>query len=879
VLAIFLAIPLPTRAATATKPGESAKKDDPTVLSIFEVKEDKDEGYRSSHTTSAFNSLTTIRNTPGSISVMNRELINDLNAVDVAEISKYAITGEVGTATEGQSGAMSGGGAHIFRGLTSNIQLRNGVSFQAPVDAYALERVELLRGPSAFLNGEGAPGGMLNSISKIAQFTRDFESANLLYGSWDFRRLELDVNRRINDKFAVRAVAAIHKEGSFRNHAKRDFKAAYIAANYQPFEHTNIKVNLETTRNFSVQLGAILSDAFTTSDRTGVFTTLTNVTGGPTYLPATGKFYDTAGLRRSTGTGIILNYRPATNVMDRKTNFSGPNGTYHLITKTIGFEASQQVVENFNVKLDVALRDTYRNGRNRNGSGSGRVLRDVDPTLPGGAPNPNFNELYTEYYYFEVKDSEPRVNFRLSGVYDLKLPFTTQRILIMGSHSTTNPGAQTLSISNYLSPSSPNFKGGALSNANTAAAYAANNLIIQQNYLRRRFYLKDGDSAGITANELLPALGEARAFDGNLYGTSIIGSRIFRILSYGGGISGSYFKDKLNTLVGWRVDGVDQSLTRDFVNYVTQERFNAPFTAPASDISKFDINKQSSINYGGVFTPIPLVSVYYNYSQSVAITSGIGAGTRFDNTVRGVPTGDGTEVGLRWSFLGGKIESNWTRYSTSMLRTSVTASLPARQELFDIFPNANLNGSDTQATKSKGLEFETIANLTRNWRLIWNYASAKLALTQRFPIVNEFRDAAKARGAATPETDAYLLTQPDGVPVTGFTKVRSNLVTNYRFDQGPLKNISVGGGAQYRQQSYLGNSDLNLDGVAEQLFSPGYTLFNFSVGYRAKLWNRQADFSLVINNIFDKDYYRAYALGSGNWGDPRSFRAAMRMDF
>ena len=65
----------------------------------------------------------------------------------------------------------------------------------------------------------------------------------------------------------------------------------------------------------------------------------------------------------------------------------------------------------------------------------------------------------------------------------------------------------------------------------------------------------------------------------------------------------------------------------------------------------------------------------------------------------------------------------------------------------------------------------------------------------------------------TPLTDAFLSAVPDGTPLPGFTKVRSNLVTNYRFDRGPLKGCSIGGGGQYREHSYQGNFDLNRDGV------------------------------------------------------------------
>ncbi len=33
-----------------------------------------------------------------------------------------------------------------------------------------------------------------------------------------------------------------------------------------------------------------------------------------------------------------------------------------------------------------------------------------------------------------------------------------------------------------------------------------------------------------------------------------------------------------------------------------------------------------------------------------------------------------------------------------------------------------------------------------------------------------------------------------------------------------------------------------------------------------------------IYNLFDRDYFRSYALNTGNWGDGRNFRFAARFD-
>src|SRR5690606_7041287 len=119
-----------------------------------------------------------------------------------------------------------------------------------------------------------------------------------------------------------------------------------------------------------------------------------------------------------------------------------------------------------------------------------------------------------------------------------------------------------------------------------------------------------------------------------------------------------------------------------------------------------------------------------------------------------------------------------------------------------------------------GFEFETIANVTRNWRLIWNFASNDLETSNRYPALKSFQARARDQNVPTPETDAFLLTVPDGTPLPGFTKQTSNLVTNYRFDQGWLKGVTIGGGFQYRNKTYRANFDFNRDGEAEEVWSP-----------------------------------------------------------
>ena len=67
------------------------------------------------------------------------------------------------------------------------------------------------------------------------------------------------------------------------------------------------------------------------------------------------------------------------------------------------------------------------------------------------------------------------------------------------------------------------------------------------------------------------------------------------------------------------------------------------------------------------------------------------------------------------------------------------------------------------------------------------------------------------------------------------------------------------------------------DGVAEELWTSGYTLWNLMLGCRTRIRDRRVDLSLNINNLLDKDYFRSYAISTGAWGDGRTWRFAARI--
>lgn len=861
-LPAVLALLATNSAAGQGAPGSVQGGDSETAtrMPVFEVREGPDQGYRSTQSISGSNTVETLRNTPNSISVLNRELMEDLNITTMAELSMYAVTGE----SDPESSTSSTISRFTFRGIVSSFALRNGIVWFTPVDSFNIERAEVLRGPSAFLYGEGVATGVFNQVTKAALPT-NFVRPSITVGSDSLRRIELDVNRKLTPKWSTRFNAAYQTSDSYIHHAKRNFRGFAGSAVYTPGPKTRIELLGEIGQIRETRPSGTLADRYSTTLLNGTTTAYTNTTGGWTLVPATGKIYDTVGQRISAGLAIAIT---DPGIFPKDVNFNGPNSYHNANYDTVALRVEQRVTDKFNLQLISCWQEIYRQTRTITGSQSGGVYVDTNRLLPDGTTNPYFNELYTEYAVNRARTDEAIFDTRLTAVYDLELPFTTQRIVALGTIHNDIRDAYA-AIREYNDPTSAYFKG-AMINANTLAAHRANVTTFNQNLFYRRFYIKDGDGAELTANQPIPGRTVMMADMGGNNGRGVNGD--YQTPSYGAGSSGSYFGGRFRTLVGVRKDYFIRSPKNLFWNPVTLEGFMLPESHQAHNhLSK------TSRTFGGVINVSKFLTGYINYAHSVGLSSGTGGAGFVANTIRGLSWGDGYEYGLRWSFWDGRVESNWTYYTNNQRNTgAITPTTATLNEMEALFPNFNRAGADTQSTNSRGIEIETVTNLTRNWRLIFNFGSSELETVDRLPVSKAFQAEARARGEETPLLDQFIANRPDGTPVAGYTKHRANLVTNYRFSSGKLKGLSIGGGFQYRDRTYAGNGDLQRTGVTEMIWWPGYTLANASAGYEAKLWKRSVRFNLTINNLLDKEYRRASGLTGGLWGSPRSFRLSMR---
>jgi iron complex outermembrane recepter protein len=122
-----------------------------------------------------------------------------------------------------------------------------GRGFGGPRDVSGVERIEILKGPNAALFGRGEPGGSINLVTKRPTATFGGKLEGTL-GSFDFRRLEADVNVPATRFAAVRFVGFYEAADSFRDTVTSERYGIFPSVSLRFGPNTSLVYELEATR-------------------------------------------------------------------------------------------------------------------------------------------------------------------------------------------------------------------------------------------------------------------------------------------------------------------------------------------------------------------------------------------------------------------------------------------------------------------------------------------------------------------------------------------------------------------------------------------------------------------------------------------------------
>src|SRR4051794_21738032 len=183
-----LAAQTPTPPPSETEPSPAAAKTSETVkLTPFQVTTTRDRGYAAGNTLSGGRVDTPLEITPGSISVMTKEFMNDFNVTNMNDAGNWMIGVDLGTAVPNSNPTSASVYQNIIRGAPTakNFPTRDGVINFGAAASYNTERFEFQRGPDTSMFGDGGPGGRQGSTSKKARFNTTSTELSVQGDSWN----------------------------------------------------------------------------------------------------------------------------------------------------------------------------------------------------------------------------------------------------------------------------------------------------------------------------------------------------------------------------------------------------------------------------------------------------------------------------------------------------------------------------------------------------------------------------------------------------------------------------------------------------------------------------------------------------------------------
>ncbi|PZR11609.1 MAG: TonB-dependent siderophore receptor [Azospirillum brasilense] len=147
---------------------------------------------------------TPIIETPQSISVVTRDQMDRQAVQTVSDALRFVpgvVTGTAGNQTRYDSIFLRGFGGFAndsaFVNYMDGLKLLRDVRISPQIDPWALERVEVFRGPSSVLYGQANPGGFVNLVSRRPTETR-FGEVNLQAGTNERKQAAFDLGGPID---------------------------------------------------------------------------------------------------------------------------------------------------------------------------------------------------------------------------------------------------------------------------------------------------------------------------------------------------------------------------------------------------------------------------------------------------------------------------------------------------------------------------------------------------------------------------------------------------------------------------------------------------------------------------------------------------------
>lgn len=215
----------------------------PTQLDAMEISATADTGYAFPETRAATKTDTPLLETPMSVQIVPREVIDDQQALTAM------------AAVRNVSGVQQQAGQYydqyLIRGFGSGygVSYRNGLQMEGiagAVDMAFVDRMEVIKGPSSMLYGRIEPGGFVNAVTKRPQAEAAYSFEQQI-GSWDTYRTTFDATGAVNQDATVlyRVIGVYDKANSWVDYDFRNNDAFAAYFTFKPSSRFDLNVDIE----------------------------------------------------------------------------------------------------------------------------------------------------------------------------------------------------------------------------------------------------------------------------------------------------------------------------------------------------------------------------------------------------------------------------------------------------------------------------------------------------------------------------------------------------------------------------------------------------------------------------------------------------------
>ncbi|MGC9452107.1 MAG: TonB-dependent siderophore receptor [Oceanipulchritudo sp.] len=798
---LSIGVPIMTAPLLAAQQAETVE--DVFELQAFEVTTESETGYVASNVLSAYRVNATIKEIPFNIQVVTAEFLADQAAVNLDDAVQYAAGVSIGGTSLQELDVYN------IRGLSASRPKRNGYRRYYLSDMTNVQRVEVVKGPASALFGEAQPGGIINYITKRPKAEPETE-ISLRYGSWDERRIGIGKTGPLLDgrkDLLYRIDTSYQRSNGYRDYAEEEravvapvlqweitprtkviLDVEWIYKRFNP-PSANLLWNESATRAYWERwVGEAPQDWADLPEATAAFLeVLANDPGKAVQFkfitqPSDNPTQDGSNRWTDIYPESLAPYTYATNGPDAFVRYDAMTYTGEIQHKVSDWLSVRAVISHGETDTEIWRANTKR------------VRVWGDGLQQGKRQDSRLNTV------FNVQ-ADALINFEIGP---------TKHRLVVGAE--------------YFGD---DFENLTIRSNNAAGANESQLLVLFEPSLEL-FALYDRNFPGETNPEELMSrvtrISRDDFYDENgaprLIESDTALERELESVYISDQVS--LFDDTVKILAGLRHDRVNQTFLRSLT--LTED---LPFETPEVDST----TPQIGINWYATGS----IVLYGNYSESFTPVEGVLRNIDGTESEKPPERGEGTEFGIKGSFLDGRISATvaWFDISkTDVVRPGITND----GERYDIL---------VEGQSSTGYEADIVAYPTPNWQLILGYAHI------------EAEESIEEGGL---DFDKRIV----GVPEDQVT-----LWTKYSFKDSFLEGLEIGGGMTYMGERRGGQTNQDF------LILDSYTKVDAFLAYKFNRNNVDYKLSLKIDNVFDELYFRPGPYV----GDPTNATLTLTMKF